>query len=55
MVLPIIFGSIFKIFFDIKKTSVDIDYLSLGLGFFTAFISGFLRANGWLLWLGKAN
>ena len=37
MVLPIIFGSIFKIFLDIKKTSVDIDYLSLGLGFFRSF------------------
>ena len=40
MVLPIIFGSTLKIFFDIKKTSLDIDYLSLCLGFFTAFISG---------------
>ena len=48
MVLPIIFGSIFKILFDIKKTSVDIDYLSLGLGFFASFISGFFACK-WMI------
>ena len=48
MVLPVIFGSIFKIFLDIKKTSVDINYLSLGLGFLTAFISGIFACK-WMV------
>ena len=50
MVLPIIFGSILKIFFDIKKTSLDIDYLSLCLGFITAFISGVFACK-WMVTL----
>ena len=48
MVLPVIFGSIFKIFLDIKKTSVDINYLPLCLGFFTAFVSGFFACK-WMV------
>ena len=48
MVLPIIFGSIFKIFLDIKKTSVDIDYLSLSLGFFASFASGIFACK-WMI------
>ena len=48
MVLPVIFGSIFKLLFDIEKTSVDIDYLSLGIGFFSAFISGFFACK-WMV------
>jgi undecaprenyl-diphosphatase len=52
MVLPIIFGSIFKIFLDIKKTSVDIDFLSLGLGFFTSFVSGIFACK-WMIALVK--
>lgn len=48
MVLPVIFGSIFKIFLDIKKTSVDVNYLPLGLGFFTAFVSGFFACK-WMV------
>ncbi|MEC8599877.1 MAG: undecaprenyl-diphosphate phosphatase [Bacteroidota bacterium] len=50
MVLPIIFGSTLKIFFDVKKTSLDIDYLSLCLGFFTAFISGVFACK-WMVTL----
>ena len=48
MVLPVIFGGIFKLLLDIEKTSVDIDYLSLGIGFFTAFISGFFACK-WMV------
>ena len=48
MVLPVIFGGIFKLLFDIEKTSVDIDYLSLGVGFFSAFISGFFACK-WMV------
>ena len=52
MVLPIIFGSIFKIFLDIKKTSVDIDFLYLGFGFFTSFVSGIFACK-WMIALVK--
>ncbi len=54
MVVPLIFGKIAKDLLDGEFGSNDVDYLSLGLGFVAAFLTGLLACT-WMIKLVKSS